>query len=388
MAKREINVGMIGSGFMGKAHSFGYTNCGPIWNPKCTPVLKCVAARREAPLKALAEQFGWQEWTTNWRGMVRREDIDLVDISTTNNVHVQQAVAAAEAGKDILCDKPLANDLAGARKMWAAAKKAGIKAMCGFTYRQAPAVKLARQMIEAGELGDIRHTRAVYLQDWIMDPEFPLLWRLQKRFAGSGALGDLGAHIADMARYLVGEISSVSGTLETFIKERPLEAPTGGAALKGPKAAGKMGRVTVDDACIWCARFEGGAIGTFEATRFAGGRKNYHAWEINGSKGSIGWNFEDMNCLNYWKDGEGRKQGFRKVLATDAKTPGFENWWPGGHIIGYGECFVNQMKEMLDAIAEDRQPSPSFEDGVKCQAVLDAVARSAKSKSWVKVPRV
>ena len=388
MARSEINVGMIGSGFMGKAHSFGYTNCGPIWSPKRTPVMKCVAARREGPLKALAEQFGWQEWTTNWRGMVRREDIDLVDISTTNNVHVQQAVAAAEAGKDILCDKPLANDLAGARKMWAAAKKAGVKAMCGFTYRQAPAVKLARQMIEAGELGEIRHMRAVYLQDWIMDPEFPLVWRLQKRFAGSGALGDLGAHITDMARFLVGEIASVSGTLETFIKERPLETPTGAAALKGRKAAEKRGRVTVDDACIWCARFESGAIGTFEATRFAGGRKNYHAWEINGSKGSVGWNFEDMNCLDYWKDGEGAKQGFRKVLATDAKTPGFENWWPGGHIIGYGECFVNQMKEMLDAIAEDRQPSPSFEDGVKCQAVLEAVTRSGKTRSWVKVPKV
>jgi predicted dehydrogenase len=389
MAEKVINVGLIGCGFMGKTHSFGYRNLGPIWSPKAKVVMKCIAGTEPEPVvKAAAALMGWQEYETNWRRMIKRADIDLVDIATPNWVHVEQAVAAAQAGKAILCEKPLANDLAGARKMLAAVRKAGVKAMCGFTYRQAPAVKLARQMIESGELGEIYHLRAVYLQDWIMDPEFPLVWRLQKKFAGSGALGDLGAHITDMALHLVGPIAGVSGTLETFIKERPLEQAGTGTALQDRKASRKKGRVSVDDACLWCARFENGAVGTFEATRFAGGRKNFHAWEINGSKGSIGWNFEDMNYLDYWKAGEGVKQGFRKVLATNARTPGFESWWPDGHIIGYGECFVNEMKEMADAVAEGRQPVPSFEDGVRCQAVLEAVAQAAKDKCWVKVAKV
>ena len=388
MAQREVNIGMIGGGFMGKAHSFGHLNCGPIWDGACKPVMKCIADMREPVVKAMAEQFGWQEYTTNWRDLLKRDDIHLIDICTPNNVHGQQAVAVAQAGKDIMCEKPMANDLAGAKKMFAAVRKAGVKAMCGFTYRQAPAVKLARQMIESGELGEIYHMRAVYLQDWIMDPGFPLVWRLRKPVAGSGALGDLGAHIADMALYLVGDIASVSGTLETFIKERPLEVATVGAGLAGKKASRKKGKVTVDDAVVWCARFGNGALGTFEATRFAGGRKNYHCWMINGSKGSIGWNFEDMNCLDYWKAGEGTRQGYRKVLATNGATPGFAKWWPDGHIIGYGECFVNQMKEMMDAIAENRQPVPSFEDGVRCQAVLEAVTQSSKEKSWVRVPRI
>ena len=388
MAKRQVNVGMIGAGFMGKAHSFGYQNCGPIWKTKCTPVMKCIAARREQAVKAAAEQYGWQEWTTDWRQMVRRDDIDLVDISTPNNVHVEQAVAAAQAGKDILCDKPLAMNLEGAKKMLKAVQKAGVKAMCGFTYRFAPAVRLARQMIEAGELGEIYHMRAVYLQDWIMDPAFPLVWRLQKGIAGSGSLGDLGAHIVDMAHFLVGEIKSVCGTMETFIKERPLEEATVTSKLTDRKASAQRGRVTVDDAVIWCARFANGALGTFEATRFAGGHKNGHRWEINGSKGSLAWHFEDMNVLEYWKAGEGLTQGFKKALATSGKTPGFEAWWPDGHIIGYGECFVNEVREMLEAIAEDRQPSPDFADGVRCQAVLEAVVQSSKQKAWANVPRV
>jgi len=386
--RKTVNVAMIGSGFMGKAHSFGFVNCESIWTPKCKPVLKCVVARREAGVKAMAEQFGWEEWSTDWRQTVRRKDIDLVDIGTPNNVHFEQALAAAEAGKHILCEKPLALTLDEAVKMLKAVKKARVKAMCGFTYRQAPAVRMAKQMIEAGELGEIYHMRACYLQDWIMDPEFPLVWRLDKKVAGSGALGDLGAHITDMALFLVGKIDSVSGKLKTFIKERPLEVKAGGTALKDRKAAKAKGKVTVDDAALWCARFAGGAVGTFEATRFAGGRKNFHRWEINGSKGSIAWMFEDMNYLEYWKAGEGSKQGFRKVLATSAQTPGFEKWWPDGHIIGYGECFVNEAKEMLDAIAENRQPSPSFEDGVKCQAVLEAVTESDKANGWVKVPKL
>ncbi len=381
---KDINVGLIGAGFMSMAHSFGLRNCFPIWNTDCKPVLKCLASRRE-DAEGLAKAQGWEDFTTDWKEMVNREDIDVIDVCTPNFVHLENVLAAAEAGKDIICEKPLANDLEDARKMQAAVNDAGVKALCGFTYRQAPAVRLAKQMIESGELGEIRHFRAAYLQDFIMDPEFPLIWRLKKDLAGSGALGDIGAHITDLAHYLVGELQCVSGTLETFVKERPMEVSQGGTKLKDTAGSKEKGKVTVDDAAIWCARFNNGTIGTFEATRFAGGRKNHNGFEINGSKGSIAWNFEDMNYLEYWKDGEGATQGFRKVLATSDQTPGFENWWPDGHLIGYGECFVNEMKEMMDAIAEDREPVPNFDDGVKCQQVLEAVSKSSQEKCWIDV---
>ncbi len=389
MSDGVVNVGMIGRGFMGKVHSFAYRNVNAIWDPPIKVAMKCIAGTKpEAIGKVTAQSYGWEEYESDWRRLVERDDIDLVDISTPNFVHVEQAVAAAEAGKDILCEKPLANDVAGAQKMVEAVERAGVKALCGFTYRQAPAVQLAKQMIEAGELGEIYHMRGVYLQDWIMDPEFPLVWRLQSKYAGSGALGDLGAHITDMALYLLGDVAEVSGTMETFVKERPLESSEGGTALADRKGGEERGEVTVDDATLWCARFANGALGTFEATRFAGGRKNYHGWEINGSKGSIAWNLEDMNYLEYWKEGEGCRQGFRKILATHPDTPNWEAWWPDGHIIGYGECFVNEMKEMLTAIAEDRQPEPSFRDGLKCQAVLAAVTASAESRQWTAVQEV
>ncbi|MHC4593117.1 MAG: Gfo/Idh/MocA family protein, partial [Planctomycetota bacterium] len=317
-----VNVGLLGCGFMGKAHSFGYRNVNEMWGPPAKVAMKCISGSEpEDVVQATAETYGWQEYETDWRTLVERDDIDLIDISTPNFVHTEQAVAAAQAGKDILCEKPMANDLAGAQVMMDAVQEAGVKAMCGYTYRQAPAVQLAKQMIDAGELGRIYHFRAVYLQDWIMDPEFPLVWRLQKEYAGAGALGDLGAHIADMALYLVGDITEVSATLETFIKERPIEVAGAGTALTDRAAGKETGRVTVDDASLWCARFANGAVGTFEASRFAGGRKNFHAWQINGSKGSIGWNFEHMNYLDYWKDGEGSRQGFRQVFATHPETP-------------------------------------------------------------------
>ncbi len=384
----DINVGLIGTGFMCAAHSFGLRNCVPVWNTEYRPVMKCIASRSEESAANAAHTHGWQEHCTDWRAMVNRDDIDLVDICTPNFLHVENVEEAARAGKNIICEKPLANDLEGARKMLSAVEEAGVKAMCGFNYRQAPAIKLARQIIESGEIGEIRHLRAAYLQDFIMDPEFPLIWRLKQEYAGSGALGDIGAHITDLAHYLVGDIESVSGTIETFIKERPEENPTGGTKLSDCQGSASTGEVTVDDASIWCGRFSNGAIGTFEATRFAGGRKNYNSFEINGSKGSIAWNFEDMNYLKYWKAGEGSQQGFRDILATTEQTPGFENWWPDGHIIGYGECFVNEMKEMMDAIAEDRQPVPGFEDGVKCQCVLDAVTKSSEEKCWVDVEKI
>ena len=385
----EVNVGLLGCGFMGKAHSFGYRNVNEIWSPPRKAVMKCITGTEpEEVVAETARQHGWEQYETDWKTVIERDDIDLIDLSTPNFAHEEEAIAAANAGKHILSEKPLSTDLESAKKMWEAVKQNNVLAMCGFTYRQAPAVKMAKEMIESGELGEIYHFRANYLQDFIMDPGFPLIWRLKKELAGSGTLGDLGAHVTDMARYLVGEITEVCGNLKIFIEERPLEEATAGQDLASKKASGEMGKVTVDDAAMWMAQFESGAQGIFEVTRFAGGRKNYHTWEINGSKGSIGWNFEDMNYLDYWKEGEGRKQGFRKILATSAETPGFENWWPDGHIIGYGECFVNEVNEMLKAIDEGRQPVPSFEDGVKCQAVLHAVEQSSKSRQWEEVPSV
>jgi predicted dehydrogenase len=387
--EKVINVGLIGCGFMGKAHSFGYRNVNAVWDPSRRVVMKAIAGNEpEDVVREAARNYGWQEYETDWRKLIARDDIDLIDVSTPNFLHAEHAIAAAEAGKHILCEKPLANDLADARKMTDATAKAGVRAMCGFTYRQAPAVKLARQIVESGEIGEIRHFRARYLQDWLMDESVPLLWRMKKEFAGSGALGDIGAHITDQALFLVGGIAEVSGTLETFVKQRPLPVSTVGAGITDRKGGTEMGEVTVDDAVVWTARFANGALGSFEGSRFAGGRKNQLTWEINGTKGSLGWNFEDMNYLEMWKGGEGSRQGFRKVLATHPETPGWQGWWPDGHIIGYGECFVNQVQELVTAIIEEREPCPSFRDGMSCQAVLEAVEESAATRAWTAVPQV
>ena len=390
MAKKStVNVGMIGCGFMGKTHSFGYRNVNPIWKPPLKAVMKCITgSRSEETARQAAKAYGWQDCEADWRDMLKRDDIDLVDVSTPNFMHRKQVVAAAAAGKHILCEKPLAMNLAEAKAMVKAVEKAGVKAMCGFTYRHAPAVRLARQIIESGEIGQVYHWRAVYLQDWIIDPEFPLVWRLNADYCGSGSLGDLAAHLIDMALSLVGDIAEVSAILETFVKERPLVAAGGGTGLVDKKGSAQRGTVTVDDAALCCCRFANGAVGTFEATRFAAGHKNGHRWEINGSKGSIAWSLEDMNYLEFYKAGEGNRQGFRKVLATEGDTPGWEAWWPAGHIIGYGELFVNEINEMLCALAEDRRPTADFRDALRCQAVLDAFTQSAKSREWTPVPTV
>ncbi len=389
MAKDVVNVGMIGCGFMGKTHSFGYRNVNSIWDPPLKAVMKCITGSRSPETcEAAAADYGWEEAQPDWQAMLQRDDIDLVDIGTPNFLHREQVEAAAAAGKDILCEKPLATTLADAQAMCDAVEKAGVKAMCGFNYRQVPAVRLAKQIIDAGEIGQVYHWRAVYLQDWILDPDFPLVWRLQKEYCGSGALGDLAAHLIDTAQYLIGDIAEVSALLETFIKERPLVAVGGGTGLMDKEASAEKGEVDIDDAAICMARFANGAVGTFEATRFAAGRKNGNRFEINGSKGSLAWCMEDMNFLELYKVGEGNRQGFRKVLATEGDTPGWGPWWPAGHIIGYGELFVNEVHEMLCAIAEDRQPSPDFRDGLKAQAVLEAFTQSAKSRQWTEVPKV
>jgi len=372
---KEIRVGMIGYAFMGKAHSNAWLKVGKFFDLPARPVMKMVCGRTPAPLKAFQKKWGWEKAVTNWRKVVESDEIDLVDICTPNNSHSAIAVAAAKAGKHIACEKPLGMDTADAKRMLAAVDKAGVRHMIWFNYRRTPALSLAKQLVDEGRLGEIYHVRAVYLQDWIMDPNFPLVWRLKKAIAGSGSHGDLNAHIIDMAYFLVGRIESVTGMTKTFIGKRPIAA-----------GARKKGKVTVDDATLFLARFENGAVGTFEATRFAGGRKNANQIEINGSKGTIVFNFERMNELLFFdRTAPAHMQGFTNIMTTDPSHPYVKAWWPGGHIIGYEHTFVNQAADLVTGIAKRKRLAPDFADGVYNNQVLDAVLLSAKTGEWVKV---
>lgn len=380
---KQVNVGMVGYKFMGKAHSQAYKEA-PLFFPNAPkPVMKMICGRDRAGVEQAASQFGWEAHATDWNELVNRGDIDLIDINAPSNVHKEIAIAAAKAGKHIFCEKPLALTLADSREMLDAAEKAGVKHMVGFNYRFAPAVQLAKKLVDEGRLGTIYHFRAWFLQDWIIDPDFPLVWRLDKNIAGSGAHGDLGAHIIDLAHFLVGDMKEVIGMSETFIKERPVPSSMTGLSAKGSQDAPR-GPVTVDDATLFLARFESGALGSFEATRFAMGHRCTNSFEINGSKGTVKFDFERMNELQvFFGDDADDVQGFRRVLATDPAHAYMDAWWPPGHTIGYGQTFTHEVVEMLNAIAEDRQPVPNFRDGVKCQAVLEAVDRSIEERRWV-----
>jgi predicted dehydrogenase len=382
---KSINVGMIGYKFMGKAHSNAYRTL-PMFFPKSIhPNMKIICGRDRQGVAEAATQFGWEEYMTDWNDLVNREDIDLIDINAPSNVHKEIAIAAAKAGKHLYCEKPLALTLEDSREMLKAAETAGVKHMVGFNYRFTPAVILAKKLIEEGRLGKIHHFRAWFLQDWLTDPDHPLLWRLQKEIAGSGAHGDLGAHLIDMAHYLVGEISEVIGMNETFIKERPLPQHMTGLS-ENSEGNTEKGPVTVDDATLFLARFESGALGSFEATRFATGHRSTNSFEINGSKGSVIFDFERMNELQvYFKDDADDVQGFRRVLATDPAHAFSEAWWPAGHTIGYEHTFTHAFVELMEAVREDRQPVPNFADGVRCQQVLEAVDLSIENRQWVKV---
>ncbi len=370
-----VNVAMIGYAFMGKAHSNAYRQVNAFFNPRITPQLKIICGRNAQNVKRAADRYGFKEYSTNWRKVIERKDIDLVDICTPGNWHRPMAIAAAQAGKIVFCEKPLANNVEDAQEMYKAVKKAGVIHMLCHNYRKVPAVSLAHRLIEEGRLGDLYHFRGTYLQDWIVNPNFPLVWRLSRRAAGSGALGDLASHSLDLARYLLGEIRLVSGILQTFVKERPL--------LSDPR---KKGRVTVDDAAAAIVRFHNGATGTIEATRFATGRKNYNRFEINGSRGSLVFNLERLNELEvYFSDDPEGIRGFRTIMVTDPIHPYLKAWWPPGHIIGYEHTFTHAVYDLMEAVADDRLPSPNFEDGLKNQKVLAAIERSAKSRQWEKV---
>lgn len=372
----EIGVALIGYKFMGRAHSNAYRQVGPFMSPGLLPCLKVLCGRDRQAVEETARAFGWEETATDWREVVTRPDIDLVDICTPGDSHTEIAIAAAKAGKAILCEKPLANTLAAAGSMAAAVQEAGVLNMVCHNYRRAPAVMLAKQIIDNGDLGEIRHYRGTYLQDWIIDPKLPLLWRFQKEKAGSGALGDLASHSIDLARFLVGEIEETSGTTETFIRERPLtDSPT------------ETGPVTVDDAAAALVRFTSGALGTIEATRVGTGRKNYNRFEINGARGSLAFNLERMNELEVYllSDPPGIR-GFRTILATDPDNhPYIGSWWPPGHIIGYEHTFTHTVFDLLEGIDKGVSPQPDFADAVRTQQVMAAWERSAGSKQWEKV---
>ncbi len=379
----SIGVGLVGYAFMGRAHSQAWRTVGQAFDLRLSPTMAAIAGRDSANVAAAARRYGWHAAETDWRRLVARDDVELVDVCTPGSSHAEIAIAALRAGKHVLCEKPLANTLAEAEAMAREAELAaarGVRTMVGFNYRRVPAIAFARQMIADGRLGAIRHVRAVYLQDWIVDPDFPLVWRLRAQDAGSGAIGDIGAHIVDATQYVLGEtITGVSALTETFIKERPLPATTSGGGLHAASANGR-GAVTVDDAVVFIARFSGGALATFEATRFATGRKNALRIEINGEFGSLAFDLESLNELSYFDRRDSTAtQGFRRILVTEAEHPYMSAWWPPGHIIGYEHTFTHEMRDLLDAIAQQRDPAPSFADGLQVQRVLDAIARSASN---------
>jgi len=380
----EIGVGLVGYKFMGRAHSNAYRQLPRFFDVDPVPRMAAICGRDEAGVREAAGSLGWEFHETDYRRLIERDEVGLVDVVTPGNTHRDIVLAALGAGKHVICEKPLANSLAEAEEMLAAAREAGtINTVC-FNYRRAPAVQLAKKLIDEGRLGTIRHWRATYLQDFIMDPQFPLIWRLKKELAGSGALGDIGAHSVDLAQFLLGGISEVVGMTETFVKERPLEEASAGGGLLASGGA-ETGEVTVDDAAAFLARFENGAMGTFEATRFAAGRRNKNAFEINGSKGSVAFNLERMNELEvFFVDDDADVQGFRTVNVTEPDHPFAGAWWPPGHILGYEHTFVHTMKDLMDGIKAGESPAPTFEDAYRVQAVLDAVERSAEGGGWTR----
>ncbi|MGW2223975.1 Gfo/Idh/MocA family protein [Streptomyces formicae] len=388
--KRPLGVGMVGYAFMGAAHSQGWRTVGRVFDLPVEPVLSAVCGRDGGAVRAAADRLGWAAAETDWRALIARDDVDIVDICTPGDSHAEIAVAALEAGKHVLCEKPLANTVEEAEAMAEAAGRArarGQVAMVGFNYRRVPALALARRMVAEGRLGALRHVRLTYLQDWLVDPQFPLTWRLLKERAGSGALGDLGAHIVDLAQYLAGEqVAGVSALTETFVRERPLLE----GASSGLTAAGgtRLGAVTVDDAAVFTGRFPSGALASFEATRFATGRKNALRLELNGAHGSLAFDLERLNELSFHDHTEpAASAGFRRILVTEPDHPYLEAWWPPGHGLGYEHTFVHQARDLLHAIATGAEAEPSFTDGLSVQRVLAAVEESAaKNSVYTQIP--
>lgn len=380
MAKKPLNVGLIGYGFMGRTHSNAHRQVGQFFDLDYQPVLKCVCGLVEAEAKAFAAKWGYESYTTNWREVVERKDIDLVEICVPNNRHAEIAIAAAKAGKMIICEKPLALSVAEGKKMVDAVEKAGVANLVSFNYRRVPAVTLAKNLIAEGRLGKIFHYRANFLQDWTISADVPQggmgTWRLDVKAAGSGVTGDLLAHCIDTAMWHNGPIASVNAMTETFIKERK------------NVETGKMEPVGIDDACTFFCRFENASIGNFESTRYARGHKALYTLEINGEKGSLRWDLHDLHRLQWFDHAdESRLRGWRSIHVTDhgGGHPYMDKWWVPGLSIGYAESFVHQLAEFLTSVAKGKPASPGFREALETQKVCEAVLKSAKSGRWVDV---
>ncbi|HEY4463488.1 MAG TPA: Gfo/Idh/MocA family oxidoreductase [Streptosporangiaceae bacterium] len=387
----ELGIGLVGYGFMGAAHSSAWRNVARVFDVPLRPRMAALCGRDAPAARAAAQRFGWASAETDWRALITRDDVQLVDICAPGDVHAEIAIAALEAGKHVLCEKPLANTVAEAEAMAEAAERAGrhgVQAMTGFNYRRVPAIALARQLVAAGRLGPLRHVRAAYLQDWLADPAAPMTWRLRRERAGSGALGDIGAHAVDLAQYLTGEpLTGVSGLMTTFVTERPLA--TAGDTASGPAPGVQYGTVTVDDAALFTGRLASGTLASFEATRSAAGRKNALRVELNGEQGSLAFDLERLNELGFYDRTEASATaGFRRIVVTEPVHPYMDAWWPPGHVIGWEHTFVHQARDLLAAIAAGTAPQPSFADGLQVQRVLAAVAGSAADASrWTEIDK-
>jgi predicted dehydrogenase len=381
ITRKKIGVGMLGYAFMGKAHTNAFLQFPLIFPDSPIPHLSAISGRSEAALKEAARQFGYDRTYTDWHELLKDKDVKIVDNGLPNNLHEGPCLEAAELGKDIICEKPLGMDSRQSERMFRAVERAGVKHMVGYNYRFIPAIRLAKQFIEEGRLGKIIEFRAVYLQDWIMDPGFPLVWRLQKTVAGSGALGDLGTHVIDLARFLVGDIDSTVGMTRTFIDERPL--------LGSKNSEKKTGKVDVDDAFIALMNFKSGAIGSVEASRFSAGRKNFQRLEIHGLEGSLSFNLERLNELEFYSRADDQQElGFKTISVTEPIHPYYKNWWPPGHVIGWEHAMVHEMYHFFSAVAEDKDVGPwgaTFYDGYMADMVADAITRSAASERWESV---
>ncbi len=374
--KKEIRIGLIGTGLMGRTHTNGYKRIGDFFPElEYRPVLKVVCSRNAENVQKFADQWGYESVETDWRAVIARDDVDAIDICTPNDSHAEIAIAAAEAGKMILCEKPLARTVAEAQKMVEAVEKAGVKNTVWYNYRRVPAVTLAKQIVDSGKLGKIFHYRANFLQDWTISADLPqggaALWRLDADAAGSGVTGDLLAHCIDTAMWINGAITDVSAVTETFIKERVHQL------------TGNVQKVGIDDACIFHCHFENGSLGLFEATRYARGHKALYTLEINGEHASIRWDLHDMNRLEYFDhNDESVVRGWRSILVTDSDQPYMKRWWIPGTIIGYEHTFVHQAADFFQSLETNEPCAPTFQDALETQKVCEAVINSANTKSW------
>jgi predicted dehydrogenase len=380
MAKKTINVGVIGRGFMGRAHSNAYRQVNRFFELEREPFLKAICGRNQEKARAFAGQWGYESVESDWRRLIERKDIDLIDICVPNHTHCEIAIAAAQAGKMVLCEKPLGMNVPEARRMTEAVRAANAPNLVWFNYRRVPAVALARQMIDEGMIGRVFHYRATFLQDWTISADVPMggdgLWRLDKDEAGSGVSGDLITHNIDTALYLNGPLESVCAMVDTFVKERALQSDPS-----------RKKAVEIDDACTFLARFANGSTGTFEATRYARGHKARKTLEINGELGSLWWDLENLHQLHYYSHGDASLvRGWRTILVTNPEHPYMANWWVPGCIIGYEHTFIHTLADFLKGLETGEAAHPTFADALETQIAHDAVLRSAEKKAWERIP--